>query len=820
MRVLMFSLLFALIGYAALGQVSGKLTDMAGKPISYATASLLKATDSVSVRSTLTGENGEYSLGNVPPGKYLLRFSSVGYSVLFTSSFELAANQPLKDMDTQILRENSKQLNEIVIRADKPLLMQRADGTVINVENSVMTKGSSALEVLERSPGVVIDHQNNGLILNGKSGVMVMLNGKPIRMALDQVVRMLGGMSANEIAKIELLTSPSAAYDADGNAGLINIVTKKSEKQGTNGSASLTAGYGYGVKATGGLSLDHNTGKTNWYGSYNYSHDKTYSDFHAVGTEQEPLLGGWASSDFVSIDNPVLNNHQATLGLDLKPVEGLVIGGSLNYNNSNNTVHTSNKGVYLVPPDNIYRLNATVDGFNYWRNVTSNLYAEKQFTKGRKLSLNIDHINYKNDYHIDVLSSFLDQNSDQAGNNDTLFSPRAKGLANTHISIWAPKIDYTKVFGSKLILAGGLKATQTRTNSESAIQNLVNGAYVSRPSAVNQILMKEEIGAAYSSLSYKPDRSTELMAGLRYEYSTTRISDLLAVSSLANRNLGMWFPSILLTKKINNDSEWSLSYSKRISRPSYNDLASYVTYNGPASVNTGNPLLKPTVTNNLKLGYNYHGYAFAALLSRDDNPIARNQIVYTADRMQMAVSPQNMLYQNNLAFQANIPISPTAWWDMSYNLNAGWHQFKIEYTPQPAERTYFSYNLNTMQVFKLPAKLSIELSGYYNSPFYNGSRKVDGYGVLNAGIRKVLKNNNGSLQLSLSDPLHTNVIGSYFGKLTQEAFDLKSHVDFHTESSQYMVIKLSYSKSFGVTTSTRRIKIDKNALEESERIGH
>jgi iron complex outermembrane receptor protein len=116
-------------------------------------------------------------------------------------------------------------------------------------------------------------------------------------------------------------------------------------------------------------------------------------------------------------------------------------------------------------------------------------------------------------------------------------------------------------------------------------------------------------------------------------------------------------------------------------------------------------------------------------------------------------------------------------------------------------------------------KPSRDSFGYYNSTFYNGCRKVNGYGVLNAGIKKVIKSNNGSLQLSFSDPLRTNVIGSYFGKLTQEAFDLKSHVGFHTESSQYMVIKLSYSKSFGVTTSAGRTKIDENAVEESERIG-
>lgn len=818
MKVLVIGLLLSLTSGFAFGQVSGELTDVAGNAIPYATASLLKAADSTLVRSTLTSEKGDYKLDNIIPGQYILRLSSIGYRTLYTPVFELTMEQSVKDFSTQVLRENNEQLGEIVIRANRPLLQQRADGTVVNVESSVMTKGSSALEVLERSPGVVIDHQSNGIILNGKSGVLVMLNGKPVRMALDQVITMLGGMSANEISRIELLTNPSAAYDAEGSAGLINIVLNKSSKQGTNGSMSFTGGYGYGEKGTGSLSLNHHAGETNLYGSYTYSHDRAYSDFHAMGSEQEPLLGGLASSDFLSVANPVLNNHQATFGLDTRLNKGPAFGGSLNYSNSSIAIQTVNHGWYLIRPDSVYQLNATINGVNYWQNVTANLYAEQQLSRGEKIFLNVDHINYKNNYPIEVQSSFLDRYGNHAGSNDTLFSPRLKGLSNTLIRVWAAKADYTRQFNSRLTLEAGLKGTQTSATSASAIESLLNGTYVSRPAAVNNMVMKEKIGAAYTSLKAKLDGSTELVAGLRYEYSGTRMDDPLNGQGIANRDLGIWFPSFLLSKKIGTDAEWLLSYSKRISRPSYADLASYVTYNGPNSVNTGNPLLKPTITNNVKLGYNYKNYSFSALMSRDDNPIARNQTVYTADKMQMAVSPQNMVYQDNLAFQANLPFSVGGWWEMNYDLIGGWHRFKLDYTPLPAEKTYFAYNLHTSQVFKLPAKFSIELSGYYNSGFYNGSRKVDGYGVLNAGIKKELKNNGGSFQLAVSDPLRTNVITSYFGALTQEAFDLKSHVNFHTESGKYLLIKLSYTKSFGSARAGGPQKKDNSATDESERL--
>lgn len=476
-----------------------------------------------------------------------------------------------------------------------------------------------------------------------------------------------------------------------------------------------------------------------------------------------------------------------------------------------------NRGKYKIQPDDFYQLNAAVNGVNSWRSFAPNFYAEKEPRKGEKILLNLDYISYRNAYPMDAKSSFLDQNGNQAGSNDTLFSPVSKGLSNTQIGIWATKLDYRKQVGA-ITVETGLKGVQTRTDSKSAIQSFVNNEYVSRPSAVSRIVMKERIGAAYFSAAIKVDSSTSIVAGLRYEYSSTRMDNPLDGKNIANRQLGIWFPSFLMSKKLGSNAEFLVSYSKRISRPSYSDLASYVTYNGPGSVNTGNPLLKPTITNNVKLSYNYLRYSFSALLSRDDRPIARNQMVYTTDKLQMAVSPQNMIFQNNFTFQLSLPFTISSWWEMNYDVNSGWRSFKLDYTPQPVSKTYFAYNLVTSQIFKLPARFSIEISGYYNSAFYNGSRKVDGYGTVNAGIKKELKNNHGSFQLAVSDPFRTNVISSYFGSLTQEVFDLRSHVNFHPESSKYFLFKLSYSRPIGKTAPEKAGRSDNASQLEKDRL--
>ena len=255
------------------GQISGKLITGDGQSIPFANVLLFNSKDTSLVKATLTKEDGAYVVENILQGRYTLQISSTGYQTWNSSVFELTALQKSKDFGTQVMMENTKTMGEIVVRAEKPLYQQKPEGTIVNVESSILTKGSSALEVLERSPGVVINHRDNSIELNGKSGVMVMLNGKLMRMSMEQVITLLSGMSADDISTIELLTTPPASYDAEGSAGFINIVLKKNKKQGTNGSTSLTGGYGYGEKGTGSINFSHNTKNINLYGSYAYSHN-------------------------------------------------------------------------------------------------------------------------------------------------------------------------------------------------------------------------------------------------------------------------------------------------------------------------------------------------------------------------------------------------------------------------------------------------------------------------------------------------------------------------------------------------------------------
>lgn len=818
MKASLFNFLFFILLQNSFGQVTGKITTADGQPIAFANVLLLNSIDTSLVKATLTDDKGDFRLQNINPGKYILRLSSIGYQTFDSPIFGLTNTQKIKEFGTQIMKEETKQLEEVVVRAEKPLLQQQAYGTVVNVENSVLTKGSSALDVLERSPGVYIDHQNNSIALNGKSGVMVMVNGKLMRMSIAQVVTLLKGMSANDIEKIELLTTPPSKYDSEGSAGMINMVLKKRKKQGTTGSFSITGGYGWGEKGTGSVNLDHQKGNIGMYSSYTFSHDRTYMDWFSKAVNEVPLLGGQTASDFLSVIKPVQNNHNASIGFDAKLSSKLTIGSSINYNTSKVSAGTLNHAEYMVLPETEYMLNADINGVNRWKNLITSIYAEKKIREGEQINFDIDYLHYKNNNPTSAQSSFIDKYGREAGSNDTLFSPGQKGFANTFIRVGVAKMDYIKQLSKKIKLETGVKATYTRNASVSGIESLVNGAWVSRHETTNNIVMKEGIEAMYTSINAQINPTTNLVAGARYEYSHTRVDNPEKDQTIANRKLGKLFPGIFLSHKLNDKSELQLSYTKRISRPTYNDLASFIIYTSPTAVETGNPMLRPTITDNLKLGYNYCGYSFSLLLSKDNYPIVRYQITSSPTGDLMSLSPQNLIYQNNLTFQTNLPYKVKNWWNMSYGFVGGLRQFKEEYTVKPVEKTYFGYSANFSESFKLPGSFFLEISGWYNSSSYDGSKKVDGFGALNAGVKKELKKNGGTFQLSVTDFLKMINIHSSYGSLTEEAFSLKSHVTFNTESSKSQIIKFTYTRSFGDSNMKSQRKQDVRSEDEKERV--
>jgi hypothetical protein len=801
-----YLLSFLLIGLlqAAYGQVSGKVTNSTGDPLPYASVLLLRSTDTALVKAASTDASGFYQLQYTGEGKYMLQISCIGHDTWYSPGFELSVASPAKDLGTQVMKANQQTLGDVTVRATKPLIQQNAYGTIVNVESSILTKGSSVLQIMERSPGIIIDRRNNDIVMNGKSGVMIMINGKLMRMSMAQLLTMLDGMSADDIATIELLTTPPAGYDAEGSAGLINIVVKKNRKQGTNGSFSLSAGYGRAEKGTASINLAHNRRNISLYGSYTGLHNRSGTDLFITSTQDMPDFGGKLSVYFTNHSKFVQTGHDARAGIDIRLNPVTTIGGTISWSSSRFKYRALNHLLYNVLPDSLLTFDGIISGDSRSRTMISSAFLERTIGKSDKLSMNIDYIHFNHNMPSAINSSFVNSNGNSAGNNDTMYSPLQHGNANTTIQVGVGKIDYTKQLSEKIKLETGIKTTYTEVSSVSGLASLVNGEWENRNETVNDIRMNETIGAVYASMSAQLNPATSLVIGARYEYAHTRMYEAKRRELTVNRKLGVLFPTVFLTKKLNDHSDLQLSYTKRISRPTYNDLASFAVYADPTAVVTGNSFLKPTITNNIKLGYNYKGYGFGLLLSRDDNPIVRWQLTESAAKDLILVSPQNLAWQNNINLQVNVPVKVNSWWSMSYGFTGGWRHFKLQHTKQVAEKKYMGYTANFTQTFLLPKSFSAELSGSYNSVNYNGTVKGIGYGSLNAGIKKELSNNKGSFQASVTDFLGTLRTHSYNGAVTAEAFDIKSHVRYSAESRKFPIIRLSYSRSFGTASKNQR----------------
>jgi len=808
MKTLLLILCALLFATVAQSQVSGTLTDTKGSPLPFATVVLLKSADSVIVRSALSDEKGHFAFSAAPSGAYVIKVTSIGYANYFSVPIVLDHSHPSYDAGTVLLKTSGKQLSEVVIRANKPLVQQEAGGLVVNVQNSLLTKGSTVLQVLSRSPGVIIDQQSSAISLNGKSGVMVMLDGKLLRLSADQVAALLKGMTADDISKIELLATPPAKYDADGNAGLINIVTQKNKRPGTSGSVTASAGYGKGAKASADINLNHNSGKFSLHVSYNYARDNYYSLLLAQGTENVPIIGGNTYFHYNGERDAKARYQGFGGGLDYHANTATTIGGSVYYSISSDQSNSHNFGNYALTDSNLV-FDSQLAGASRTHYLHPSLYLEQTISKDQKLNVNLDYFGHHSNSPTQVQSNF----------SDSLFAPRQRNLANADINVFVAQLDYSNSFNKWLQLETGFKSTYTRSQSVAGIENLVNGQWAPIGAGTsNDLATRELIGAGYVVLNWKPDSLTSLSLGARYEYSRNTTDHSLNAQYFVDRKLGRLFPDVFLSRKLNANEELQLSYTERISRPSFSDLASYVAYNDPVSVFTGNPALKPTITRNLKLAYNWQDYLFSILYSSDTDPIVGVQGVPGPTSGLVYLMPENADWQNNLAAQATIPIKVTAWWEMNYNFIGGWHKYHISYFPELLVKSYFSYSINFTESFKLPRSYAIELSGYYNSSSYGGNNRSNGNAIFNLGFKKELENNNGSFQLSISDIFRANAYRGHLGPLITDAFNSDVYVNYQPESHFRPIIKLSYSRSFGTASNKSQRSTDAASKDERSRL--
>ncbi|HEU5289270.1 MAG TPA: TonB-dependent receptor [Cyclobacteriaceae bacterium] len=764
---------------AAQFQVKGTIKDASsGAGIPFASIVLMKQSDSTMVAGQMSTEQGTFDLSTPESGLFFLTITSAGYQKTLSEAFALNTSTSPVQLNL-VAAEHVNKLDEVVVRGEKPFFEQKIDRTVINVQSTISRAGGTALDILQRSPGVTVDKMNSAISLLGKQGVRIMINGKISRIPMEAVVQMLGSMNAENIERIELITTPPSRYEAEGDAGMINIVMKQSADLGTNGSISAFTGYGRDYKYGGTLNMNNRSKKLNIYGDLSTRQDHT----------QQFLNSRWSAPfnnalrEIVSLnDRGAFNGATSgTIGAEWQITKKTSIGGSFN--------------VF----DRIWDMDATADINQYtdgnlsstismntleennWTQYVGNINLGHKFNDDWNLIWNLDHIDYSSENPTTYTQEYFDSNGSPT-NTDLLRSRKF-----TDISIWTSSFDITGNVTEKVSIEFGTKGSFTQLDNDIIVDNFEDPDWIVDPNLTVYAQMYENILAGYVSSAIKATPKLNIMAGIRYEHTVTNI-DTQEEPNAVDRNYGKWFPTLFLSQKINDNNSVVLSYSRRISRPSFFQLAPFVIFNDPNNFYSGNISLLPSFTDAVKAEYRYKTVLFSLLYSYDQNAISLFQPQVNEDGNQVSTA-QNLDYRKTYSATVTFPVQFTRWWELQVNATASTSSLRATYLDAPIELSMGSYRINGIQKFSISKSITAELTAYWTSKQYFGVLELKGFGGLDIGLEK--RFNHSSLRASYTDIFETNkmFLESY---IAEEDLHSKTNVDF--ETTYFMI---TYTFNFG-----------------------
>lgn len=745
MKSSLLLLLLGLFTFSAATQhvtVSGRVIDSQGFPVEMANVLLLLPADSSLVTGTLTDSLGTYTLPDLAPGTYLVRADLIGYTTAYLGPITLSTTD--RKLEPLQLSESSTLLDEITVSARKPFIELRAEKLVINVESSPVAAGNTALEILAKAPGVVLD-QNQNISLRGKQGVLIYIDGKQTYMSAQDVVRLLQSTPASSVETIEIILSPSARYDAAGNAGIINIQMKRDRSLGFNGAARLGTGYGYGPKADAGLNLNYRNKKVQVYGEYSRWHSDFFQNLRI--NRFVPYQEGATTFDQSSFTDKSVTSHNLRLGTDFFLGKSTTLGLMSRYT----------RGLFVATSDNATTISGpspwpftTIDAGNQeddrWRRGVYNLNLLHRFPQdGRQLSFDIDYSTFREEQPASFFNYFYDRQGETAARANLI-----RTFNESDIDIAAAKLDYSHPLGQAGTLEAGWKSSVVSSMNGIYFERLdTTGVWLDDPLFSNTYEFDEAIHAAY--LNYQGSFGPwQVQAGLRAE-ATANEGYSRTLDERTRRNYLNLFPSLSLSRQLSEAHSLGLGYSRRIDRPGYQQLNPFVYFLDQFTYGKGNPYLQPQYTNAYNLNYSFkQRYITTIGFSRTVGMLSE-------------VIQQNVAGQEGYSTQVNIDQSDN--WSLSFsapfNLRQWWTarlQFSGQYTHSFSrledysfDLTNWGYNVRLNQEFSLSKTLTAELSGFYMSSMLFGNLQAQPQYSVDAGISTKLFGGRGTLSANVSD---------------------------------------------------------------------
>jgi len=585
----------------------------------------------------------------------------VGYLDHDSEIFGLEEPGRDRDFGEIVLHEDAVMMDEVQVVAKKALFEQKIDRMIVNVASSITMSGTNALEVLERSPGVLVNRQSNTISVIGKNGVVVMINGRINYMPAEAVTQLLEGMSADNIERIEILTTPPADLDAEGNAGYINIVLKKNIGDGFNGGFAIGAGYGKGATGNANLNFNYRKGKSNLYGDYGYLHESQEQTFEFY--RRIMLNGDQIETETVSDRLPNRNNHLARLGLDYHVSDKLLVGGLVSGYNTKWLMDATN--VADLSSNGVLDTVITVDNheLNQWKNLGGNINLQYTFSAGSSLTVDADYLWYLDNNPTDYSNHYED------GEGNFFFENYTRSTKMTPINIRVGKVDYKTPIGNRVKFETGVKGTISNFTNDVGVEYSDNDKdWVSDPELTAKYNLDETIAAGYITLEVPLDKKTDIKAGLRYEYTDSNLGSE-EEQDIVDREFGKLFPSLFISRRLNENNTIKFVYGKRITRPTFNDMAPFVIFLDPYTFFSGNPAVQPAISNNFELGYTFKSALISLNYGIEDSTIANFQSTIIEGTNKQLLFTENLRQVKTLSLTLSFPLTPVSWWNMYYNIS-------------------------------------------------------------------------------------------------------------------------------------------------------
>lgn len=798
-KVLSLFTAFILMSFGVMAQnITGSVKDTDGKAVANATVSLHNAKDTSVVKLGVTNKEGNYKFSSVKNGTYLISATFVGYNAKYSAPIEVSGDV---NVPAFALEKASAELKGVTVVAKKPMIEVKADKTIVNVENSINAVGNDGLELLRKSPGVTVDKDDN-ISLSGKNGVQIYIDGKPSPLSGSDLSNFLKSMQSSQIEAIEIITNPSAKYEAAGNAGIINIRLKKNKTFGTNG--SVNAGYNIGTypKYNAGLSLNNRNKKWNLFGTYNYNKNRNESRLDLYRIQLDTLFDQHATMTFRN------NSHNFKAGADYYLNSKNTIGVMANGNFTDFTIENNNRTDISYAPTKLADRLLLADNKTSSNRNNVNFNANYRFadTSGHELNVDADY----NLYRIKSNQYQPNYTYDVSGN-DLLENEIYNMSSPTNIDIYSGKADYEQNFKKGRLGIGG-KVSYVKSGND--FERFVSdGSEVMRDRS-NNFIYKENINALYVNYN-RQFKGIMIQAGVRMENTNVKgmskgVSLIdgqnVPFDSSFDRNYTNFFPSAAITFNKNPMNQWSFSYSRRIDRPAYQDLNPFEFRLDKYTFQKGNTELRPQYTNSFAVT-NTFKYKLTTTLTYSHVNDVFSQIIDTADLTQAFMTKKNLATQDIISLNLSMPFS-YKFYSVFANVNTYYSKYKADFgTGRGVDVDVFATNVYMQNTFKVAKKTTIELSGFYTSPsIWQGTFKSKAMGSVDAGIQQTVLKGKGTIKATVTDifkTLHWSSTSDFAGQYIKASG--------HFESRQ---LRLNFVYRFG--NSQVKAARQRKAADEEE----